>query len=103
MNNPNIDGVMSYPWQPKIASTPSGGFVLTVFPPLVDFELYAKTREELEADWRDALRSHLAGYISTNKIIPIPHIRLQQPTTRGARGGVQRFVVEGGQVESVSI
>jgi predicted RNase H-like HicB family nuclease len=93
---------MEYPWRHDIQSTPSGGYKLTVFPPLKDFELYAATREELEADWKDALESHLSGYIAAGKVIPIPHARLQYVSTRGATGGTQQFRVEGGRMEPLN-
>lgn len=56
-----------------------GGFRLTIIG-LPDFELFARTRDELTTEWRDALASHLAGYAATGKAIPpIPGL----PSGRG--------------------
>ena len=94
MNNPDIIQAMQFPWTKEIRPCESGGYMLTVFPPLADFELYAETEAELEEAWRDALESHLTGYLACGKVIPIPHVRVfQEQPTRGDSKGSQRFSV----------
>ncbi len=59
-----------------------------VRPNLADFVIYGETKEELEADWRDALKVHLQAYIDTGKCVPMPYVRLQEsPDTRGQSQG----------------
>lgn len=84
--NQTIDGAMAYAWEYDIKADADGGFRLTVIPRLVDFEIFADTREELEAEWKDALRSHLQAYVATGKCIPIPSVRVRQDqsSTHGA-------------------
>lgn len=65
----SIDDFMTLPWKTEIHEDPDGGFVLTVWP-LNDFAVYGDTPEEVEREWRSALRSHLLGYIALNKRIP---------------------------------
>lgn len=97
MSNPTIDRAMAHHWMKVVEQCQDGGFRLTVVPQLRDFEVFAETVDELEGIWRDALRSHLIGYIASGKVIPIPHVRVAQQSggpmvqTRGMTGGVQSF------------
>jgi hypothetical protein len=74
---------MAYPWEVEITEDPRGGFRAVVNPPLPDLELHAPTREELEAEWKDALASHLRAYLGSGKCIPIPYVRIQASATSG--------------------
>jgi len=65
-----LDEYLAWPWVAVMERLPEGDYRLTVAG-LADFELFADTTEEL-LDWRDALKSHLAGYIKVNKVIPLP-------------------------------
>lgn len=76
MKNPTIEQAMQYPWRIDVTPDPDGGYRAAVYPPLPDLELFADTREELEAEWRDALKSHLSAYLRAGKVIPIPYVRM---------------------------
>ena len=65
----SIEEYMALPWKTEIHEDADGGVVLSVWP-LSDFAVYGDTVEEVEAEWRSALRSHLLGYIALNKRIP---------------------------------
>ena len=77
------ENVNSKEWQPKVESDPEGGFRLTL-PGLSDFELFAETREQLEAEWRSALRSHLQAYEAAAKFVPLPRFSEPQAQTGGS-------------------
>lgn len=64
-----IDEYMALEWEREVRQSEDGGFVLTVWP-LSDFALYGETEEEVLADYQEALRSHLLGYLATGKTIP---------------------------------
>jgi hypothetical protein len=70
------DYFMTFGWDPTFTQLPDGDWRLTV-PLLSDFELFASARAELEKDWRDALHSHLSGYLAVGKSIPLPGITVQ--------------------------
>jgi len=62
---------VSLPWQATVQPSPEGGYRLFV-QGLRDFEMFAATEQELRDEFKDALRSHLAGYIAINKVVPTP-------------------------------
>jgi hypothetical protein len=66
-------------WKPSIENLPAGDYRLTVAL-LPDFELFAESKEQLEAEWLVALRSHLSGYLAVGKVIPIPSFHLPEPS-----------------------
>lgn len=100
MREMTLDQYMAHPWVPAFEQLPEGDFRLTV-PGLADFELFAATKPQLEAEWKSALRSHLMGYLKVGKVIPIPTIRVQEPleieTSTGSKGQVV-FLSEGLQI-----
>jgi hypothetical protein len=65
---------MGCEWRPVFEAQEDGTFRLTV-PPLLDFEMFG-SREELDATWREALESHLAGYLAVGKAVPVPTYRI---------------------------
>lgn len=68
--NKGLDEYMSTNWHPDADET-EDGFVITV-PALEDFAVHGDTEKEAWADYPDALRSHLAGYIAVDKVVPVP-------------------------------
>lgn len=68
--NKGLDEYMSMNWHPD-GNEKEDGFVITV-PALEDFAVHGDGYEEAWADYPDALRSHLAGYITVGKIVPVP-------------------------------
>ncbi len=68
--NKGLEEYMSMNWHPDADET-EDGFVITV-PALEDFAVHGDTEEEAWADYPDALRSHLAGYIAVDRVVPVP-------------------------------
>lgn len=78
-----IRELMDAPWHPVIEADQEGGFRLTL-PPLNDFVLYADSEAQLREDWREALESHLQGYLTTGKVPPYPgRVRLVEHAEAG--------------------
>lgn len=50
-------------------------FVATIAE-IPDFRAFGETKEEIAGNARDALLSHLRGYLNTGKSIPVPAPRL---------------------------
>ncbi len=95
MSPKTLKELVAYPWRPTITEEPDGGFRLTVTS-LLDFELFADTREELDRTWREALESHLQGYLATGKAIPLPGARIVEAgaTATHGRMNAQRIVFD---------
>jgi len=93
-----LKDLLAFPWTRHIEADPEGGFRLIVLG-LADFELYAETQEELEHDWREALESHLAGYLRIGKAVPIPgDVTVVEPVLSGPEvypADPVRLVVQG--------
>lgn len=68
--NKILDELMSINWHPECSDTDDG--VIITVPALDDFGVCADVEDEAWADYPDALRSHLAGYVTVNKIVPVP-------------------------------
>ena len=66
----DLDDLVSMNWQPEIDET-NDGVVITI-PALDDFALHADNPDEAWADYLDALKSHLSGYLTVNKTVPVP-------------------------------
>ncbi len=67
-------------WQGPVSSTgrtANGCRVALTVWPLSNFAVYGETRDEVLAAWRDALRSHLKGYLNCGKAIPTARIACQ--------------------------
>lgn len=79
----SLDDYMQRTWITKIAPDPDGGVALTAWP-LQDFVVYGETEEQVLDEWRDALRSHLAGYLACGKAIPFVRIDLAGLSTTRA-------------------
>lgn len=62
------------PWNPFIDTVADGAdvFVRLRVPGLTDFAVYGDSVTEVRERFREALESHLAGYIATGKVIPEP-------------------------------
>jgi len=70
MSPKKIAELLGYQWTPTYERLEDGSWRLTVHP-LNDFELFGK-KTELEATWREALESHLVGYLAVGKAVPLP-------------------------------
>ena len=88
--------LMAFPWIQQIEADPDGGFRLSVNG-LYDFELFAESQEELDASWKEALESHLAGYLAVGKAVPIPGAvcAIEASDTRGVESPPMRIVLNG--------
>jgi predicted RNase H-like HicB family nuclease len=64
-----LDEYVAWPWRPTIRPDGDGGMMLTV-EPLEDFAVYGASESEVRSMWKEALRSHLAGYLQVGKAIP---------------------------------
>ena|ERR1043166_7495734 len=84
MLQPTLNDLMEWPWTPVVEQLPEGDFRLFV-PALTDFEVFGRTQAEVQADFRDMLRSHLEGYLKVGKVVPKPffHLPEQAPTSSG--------------------
>ena len=70
---PSIDAIMQWDWVPTITKDADEESVLALrVLPLADFVIYGEDELQLRNEWRDALRAHLLGYLSVDKIIPRP-------------------------------
>lgn len=76
-----LDEFMALPWTTEITPDPDGGVALTVWP-IADFVVYGEDEAEVRSSWREALRSHLGGYLAVGKHIPTG--RLDVSLERGA-------------------
>lgn len=92
MSPRDLGVLMACDWKPVFEAQEDGTFRLTVAP-LTDFELYG-SKEELDAEWREALESHLAGYLAVGKAVPVPTYRIAGggPATSGD-GQTSRWVL----------
>ena len=70
MNEKSLDELVSMNWHAELNETEDG--VVITIPALDDFAVHATTAEDAWTDYLDALRSHLSGYRSVQKIIPVP-------------------------------
>ena len=80
--NKTADELVSMNWQPEISETEDG--VVITIPALDDFALHADNPDEAWADYLDALKSHLSGYLAVNKTVPVP-FRMEQAAASDAR------------------
>lgn len=65
---------LALPWQPFVDTLTQGQDVsvrLTV-PGLADFAVYGDSVTEVRDRFREALESHLGGYLAVGKVIPEP-------------------------------
>lgn len=68
-----IDAAMQLNWTPVITADEDEPSCLALHvPPVADFVLYGESREQLLGEWREALESHLRGYLAVGKKIPRP-------------------------------
>jgi hypothetical protein len=86
MEHHDIEELMALDWATEIHADPDGGFVLTV-QCLIDFAVYGASEADVQGQFNDALRSHLAGYLATGKIVPIPSGRVMQELPETGGGG----------------
>ena len=84
MSRREVDELMNLEWVLDVSQDPDGGYMLTV-QGLEDFVVYGNSEEEVLEDFEDAMRSHLEGYLATNKALPSPvyHYRLDPPAMKG--------------------
>lgn len=84
---------MDRPWYPVVDAVANGHRLSII--DLPDFEVFAETREELWAEWRDLLESHLTGYVMIGKMIPMPlaWFRIAEPATTAPAGASVRIQV----------
>jgi len=91
MREMTLEEYMNWPWVPHVEADAGGGFRLTV-DRLNDFDVFGETEEEVNAEWKSALRSHLIGYINVGKVVPIPRVCVAAPseleTSTGSSGQV---------------
>jgi predicted RNase H-like HicB family nuclease len=83
----DLEAYLNLPWQPVIDTVTEGEDVqvrLTV-PGLPDFAVYGDSVTEVKARWREALASHLDGYLRVGKFIPQP-VEVDVVVTEPARG-----------------
>lgn len=69
-----VEAYLNMQWQPVIDTVAEGDDVqvrLTI-PALPDFAVYGDSVTEVKSRWREALASHLEGYLNVGKIIPTP-------------------------------
>lgn len=100
MTIPTLERLLEAPWEPVIEADPEGGFRLRL-PPLRDFTLYAESEDELrQENWKEALRSHLQGYLNCGKTPPYPgRMRvLEQGATTGADAGANNVSSYSGEL-----
>lgn len=71
MQNYDIKQLMTLDWHAEIDQDPDGGFVMTV-QGLDDFAVFGRSRAEVRKQFKDALRSHLEGYLAVGKVIAVP-------------------------------
>ena len=76
---------MALDWPTNIGKNPEGGFVLTV-PGLDDFAVFGNLKREVQAEFDEALRSHLNGYLAVGKIVPVPVGRIVDHAQEHTRG-----------------
>ena len=70
MKHQSLDEMLRLNWVPVLARD-EHGYRLTV-KGLTDFELFSDSEEELMGGWREALASHLGGYLACGKTVPVP-------------------------------
>jgi hypothetical protein len=97
MMNNEIEGLMSMNWQPEISETDDG--VVITIPALDDFALHSDNPDEAWADYLDALKSHLSGYLTVNKTVPVP-FRIEQAP---ANGDENAAAVEGSNAFGIDV
>ena len=94
MLQPTLNECMDWPWTPVVEELPEGDFRLFV-PALTDFEVFAATKAEVLADWRDMLRSHLEGYLKVGKVVPKPYFHLPEAPETSSGPGVSVVSLDG--------
>ena len=78
-----LQDYMELPWKPQFARETDGSYRVTIAQ-LHDFELFGPL-EEVQSEWRDALRGLLRAYIKTQKTIPLPPMEMSaEPEGEGA-------------------
>jgi hypothetical protein len=73
-----IDDYMAMPWVPifDFVEDEDGSQIKVTIPGLSDFAVYGTALDDVTGTWREALKSHLKGYMAVQKAIPEPvHIR----------------------------
>ena len=71
MQQYDIEELMALDWIAELAPDPDGGVVLMVHG-LDDFAVCGTSADDVLAQYEDALRSHLGGYLATGKVVPVP-------------------------------
>jgi len=91
MREMTLDDYVNWQWVPHVEADGRGGFRLTL-DRLNDFDVFGATEEEVYAEWKSALRSHLTGYLNVGKVVPIPRVRIPETseleTSTGSSGQV---------------
>jgi predicted RNase H-like HicB family nuclease len=94
MSPREITELMAYDWQPIVVRIEDGSFSLSI-PQVPDFEMFGDSEQELRSTWREALRSHLMGYLAVGKIVPVPSVKLASDTdeTAGEPDGTAEIIL----------
>src|SRR5216110_921166 len=75
-----VDEYMDLPWKPVFTDIADGHVRVTI-PQLKDF-LVVGPREEVDREWKQALKGLLQAYIKSQKAIPVPgHFSLYEAAT----------------------
>jgi hypothetical protein len=71
-----LEHYLALHWIPAIDTVTEGEdvYVRLTVPGLIDFAVYGDGVPEVRARWREALTSHLAGYLAVGKVIPEPPV-----------------------------
>jgi hypothetical protein len=74
MKQKALEYYLGLEWHPVIDTVTDGDdvFVRLAIPGLADFAVYGDSVTEVKEGWREALESHLAGYLTCGKFIPEP-------------------------------
>ena len=65
-----LEDYVRAPWVPTFEQMDDGSWRATV-PPVRDFEIFG-TEDEVHAEWRAALASHIEAYLVVGKVLPFP-------------------------------